>query len=121
MAAAAKSRGSINLALVLVAALLAGFVGGFLFGQRGPVPAVTTQAVTQGCPHDLDPADRYIIAGFQCPNPGDLIALQDCHCNLAHQIKDWIKDELSKGKDGREIRQSLQTRYGDKLKPLSER
>ena len=113
-----KPSGSINPALVLLASLLVGFSGGYLVGQRGPIAAVSMQAVVRGCPHQLDPADQYIIAGFQCPNPADMRPLQDCHCDLAHQIKDWIKEELSKGKDGPEIRRALEERYGAKLKPL---
>ena len=115
---ARKPSASVNLTLVLAASLLVGFIGGYLFGLGGPIAAVTTQAVARGCPHDLDPADQYIIAGFQCPNPADMRPLQDCHCDLAHQIKDWVKEELSKGKDGPEIRRALEERYGARLKPL---
>ncbi|HUU46760.1 MAG TPA: hypothetical protein VM118_13605 [Acidobacteriota bacterium] len=109
--------GSINLALVLVASLLLGFVGGYLVGQRGPIPAVMRTA-TAGCPHDLDPSDAYIVAGFICPNPAHQDLLINCHCEIAHALKDRIKQELSEGKDGTQIRRELEEQYGARLQPI---
>jgi hypothetical protein len=110
--------GSINLGLVLSASILLGFAAGYIVGQQGPIAATAPVTQVQGCPHDLDPSDEYIIAGFMCPNPADQVLLINCHCELAHQTKDWIKEELSKGRDGPEIRQALEERYGARLKPL---
>ncbi|MEW5702735.1 MAG: hypothetical protein AB1792_10970 [Candidatus Zixiibacteriota bacterium] len=100
-----------NLVLVLALCLLVGFIGGYLFGQRGPISSGTMTA--QGpCPHELGPEDEYIIAGFSCPAPACQDPLLTCHCDEAHQIKDRIKQELGQGKDGTEIRAELERQYG---------
>ena len=110
--------GSINLLLVLTAALLLGFLGGFLVGQRGPISAATT-TVAGPCPNELDPADAYIIAGFICPAPACQDQLSSCHCDIAHKVKDQVKQELGQGKAGSEVRHDLEKQYGARLKPIS--
>ncbi|HEX9750862.1 MAG TPA: hypothetical protein VGB22_06220 [candidate division Zixibacteria bacterium] len=108
-------QGGVNLALVLVVSLLLGFVGGFLFGQNGPAAAGVATTVINRCPHTLDLEDQYILAGFKCPNPADQVPLNGCHCMLAHQIMDRVKDELGQGKSGSEIRREIETEYGSRL------
>jgi hypothetical protein len=104
----------LNLLLVLILSLLVGFISGYLFGQRGPISAGTVTA--QGpCPHELGPEDEYIIAGWSCPAPACQDPLLTCHCELAHQIKDRVKQELGQGKDGTEIRAELERQYGAQL------
>ena len=103
-----------TLALVLVVSLLIGGIAGYMVGQRGRFGART--ATAQGpCPHELSPADAYIIAGFTCPAPICQDLLADCHCELAHEIKDRVKQELGQGKDGTTIRAELIAQYGAQL------
>ena len=109
---------AINLYLVLATALLLGFVGGYLFGQRGPFEAAT-QTVAGPCPNELDPADAYIIAGFVCPAPACQDQMSECHCEIAHKVKDQVKQELGQGKIGSLVRTDLQKQYGAQLKPIS--
>ena len=87
---------SINLLLILTVALLIGFASGLLAARSGPLTARVATTVINRCPHTLDINDEYILAGFICPNPADLIPLSGCHCTLAHQIMDRVKEERRK-------------------------
>jgi hypothetical protein len=103
-----------TLALVLILGLLVGGIAGFVVAQGGRFGAQTKTA--QGpCPHELSPEDAYIIAGFTCPAPICQDLLADCHCELAHEIMDRVKQELGQGKDGTTIRAELIAQYGAQL------
>lgn len=111
---------AINATLVALVGLLIGFIGGYLIGQSRPqVPAntLTSQTTPVKCPHDLEPKDAWIEAGFRCPGTDTVqVLLSDCHCPVAHALKDRIKAELAQGKPGQEIRQGLIAEYGDRIK-----
>ena len=112
----------INAILMALVGLLVGFIGGYLIGQSRPQPVaqlatVAGQNAPVNCPHDLEPQNAWIEAGFRCPATDTVqVLLSDCHCAVAHALKDRIKADLSQGKQGAEIRQSLITEYGDRLK-----
>ena len=114
----AQSSFPVSLPLVLIASIMVGFVGGYLFGQQGPI-AASTQTTTGPCPNELDPADAYIIAGFVCPAPACQDQMSACHCEIAHDVKNQVKQELGQGKEGSRIRADLQQQYGAQLKPIS--
>ena len=114
-----QSPQSINLWLILTVALLIGFASGLMAARSGPLTARVATTVINRCPHTLDINDEYILAGFICPNPADLIPLSGCHCTLAHQIMDRVKEELGHGIEGAEIRRTIEAEYDDRLKPIS--
>ncbi|MBI3872185.1 MAG: hypothetical protein HY304_03800 [candidate division Zixibacteria bacterium] len=111
---AAKRSDSVNTGLVLLLSLLIGLVGGYLYSRRGPITA-TTITTSMPDPHALTPFDEYIIANFTCPAPICQDQLLECHCDMANQIKDHVKQELGEGKNGNEIRAELETQYGAQL------
>jgi hypothetical protein len=113
---AGRKSGSLNLALVMVLGLLAGFIGGYMVGQHGPIAVTADPGVAPPCPFELSAADEYIIAGFSCPAPVCQDPLLTCHCDEAHEIKTKIKQELGQGKDGSVIREELIQRYGAQLR-----
>lgn len=111
----------VNTVLMALVGLLVGFIGGYWIGQHNqPATAALTAAAQPGqvfCPHDLEPKDTWIEAGFRCPGTDTVQAvLANCHCPTAHGIKDKIKAELAAGKKGDEIRRDLIAEYGDRLK-----
>ena len=110
----------INAILMALVGLLVGFIGGYLIGQsrpQAPVTQLTNQTSLTQCPHNLEAKDVWIEAGFRCPGTDTTQALlSDCHCAIAHALKDRIKGELAQGKQGQEIRQTLIAEYGDRLK-----
>ena len=110
----------INAILMALVGLLIGFIGGYLIGQsrpQAPVTSLAGQTAPTLCPHDLEAKDVWIEAGFRCPGTDTVqTLLSDCHCPVAHALKDRIKAELSQGKQGQEIRQTLIAEYGDRLK-----
>ena len=113
---------AVNAVLMALVGLLVGFIGGYLIGQSRPQQVVEGTLASQvgqpvKCPHDLEPKDAWIEAGFRCPNTDTVqILLSDCHCPVAHALKDRIKAELSQGKTGQEVRAELIAEYGDRLK-----
>jgi cytochrome c-type biogenesis protein CcmH/NrfF len=81
------------------------------------VTSLASQTAPTQCPHDLEAKDAWIEAGFRCPATDTVqTLLSDCHCPIAHALKDRIKGELAQGKQGQEIRQTLIAEYGDRLK-----
>jgi hypothetical protein len=113
----------VNAVLIGLVGILIGFIGGYWIGQsRAPAGAGQTgffgqQTGAVTCPHELDPEDVSVIAGFRCPGTDDAqILLNDCHCAVAHGIKDLIKSELAAGKTHEEIRAQIEEQYGDRLK-----
>jgi len=111
---------TVNAVLMALVGLLIGFIGGYLIGQGRPQPTTITstgQTTPGPCPHDLDAKDAWIEAGFRCPATDTVqVLLSDCHCPVAHALKDRIKAELSQGKKGQEIREGLIAEYADRLK-----
>lgn len=112
----------INAILMALVGLLVGFIGGYLIGQSRPqataqLTSVAGQTAPVNCPHDLSSQDTWIEAGFRCPGTDTVqVLLSDCHCAIAHSLKDRIKGELAQGKKGAEIRQALIDEYADRLK-----
>ena len=105
--------GQVNRVLLLVVGLLIGFIGGYAIGHQGaPSGAGALDAITAAadCPHELDPADRDILAGFICPATQCSDALLHCHCEIAHQIKDRVKQLLAEGKSPEEVRAEVKTK-----------
>jgi len=106
--------GQANIILLLLVGLLVGFIGGYVVGNQGaPAGAgsfdLGNPATT--CPHELDPGDRHILAGFVCPAPECADQILDCHCATAHQIKDQVKQLLAEGRSPEEIRTQIQAQY----------
>jgi hypothetical protein len=101
--------------LLLVVGILAGFIGGYAIARQGaPVSAdiqTLGQPQTGDCPHNLEPGDRPILAGFICPAPECTDPVVDCHCELAHRIKDQVKVLLREGKSHEEIRAEIREQY----------
>lgn len=106
--------GQISGVLLLVVGLLAGFVGGYAIGQRG-APAgplvLDSPTATSDCPHELDPGDQDILAGFICPAPQCADPLLTCHCDIAHQIKDEVKQMLADGQSPDEVREEIRAKH----------
>jgi len=111
---------TINAILMALIGLLIGFIGGYLIGQgrpQAPVTTLATQTAPTNCPHDLESKDAWIEASFRCPGTDTVqVLLSDCHCPIAHALKDRIKAELAQGKQGQEVRQTLIAEYGDRLR-----
>ncbi len=100
--------------LLLVVGLLAGFIGGYAIARQGaPATPVSYNlgSPTSDCQHELDPADRSILAGFICPAPACNDPVLDCHCDIAHQIKDRVKALLAEGKPQENVRSEIQEQY----------
>ena len=109
------TKSSVNPILILLLAVLLGGIAGYVFSSGGKI-AATSNTATAPCPHELGPADEYIIAGFTCPSPACQDGLIECHCEVAHNIKDKVMQELAQGKDGTMIRNDLIQQYGADLK-----
>ena len=110
-----------NTVLMTVVGLLIGVIAGYWIGRgeqpQSPTTSLTTQSATSNCPHELAPEDVYILAGFRCPGTdATQAALLDCHCAIAHGIKDRVKAKLAEGLTGDQIRTELIAEYGDRLK-----
>ena len=100
--------------LLLVVGLLAGFIGGYAIARQGaPATPISYNlgSPTSDCQHELDPADRSILVGFICPAPACNDAVLDCHCDIAHQIKDRVKALLAEGKPLEDVRREIQEQY----------
>jgi hypothetical protein len=113
---ARRESGPVNLLLVALLGVLVGSIGGYMVGQHGPIAVTADSGVAPPCPFELSAADEYIIAGFSCPAPACQDPLHSCHCDMAHEIKTKIKQELGQGKDGAAIREELIQRYGAQLR-----
>ena len=117
-----QKAGSVNTILMAVVGLLIGFIGGYFIGQRSaPTVAQMAGQTTAGtplfCPHDLEPKDQWVLAGYRCPATDTAqVALVMCHCNLSHSIHDKVKSELAAGRTGQQIRTELEIEYADRLK-----
>ena len=116
-----QKSGGVNVILIALVGLFVGFIGGYVVGQRTHITtaghATSIAGETAFCPHELDAKDQWILAEFRCPATDSAqFPLSDCHCAVAHGIKDYVKAELAAGRKGQEIREALIAQYGDRLK-----
>ena len=106
--------GQVSSALLLLVGLLAGFIGGYAISHRGTPPAASALdavAAAGNCPYELAPADRDILEGFKCPAVTCSDLLLDCHCEVAHKIKQTVKQLLAEGKSPEEVRSEVRAQY----------
>lgn len=109
-----STAGPVSGVLLLIVGLLAGFIGGYAIARQGaPATPVTSNTLNPAanCQHALDPADRPVLTGIICPSPECTDPLLDCHCDIAHQIKDRAKELLAQGKSHEEVRREIKLQY----------
>lgn len=112
----------INMVLLVVVALLAGGIVGYLVAREDAPPPVTTVAPVQtGAPLNdiLDVKDAWIVEGFSCPTPNCTNSLLTCMDPLARQIRGWVNNQLAMGRDGASIRAEIVQVNGAALNKLT--
>jgi len=106
--------GQVSSILLLIVGLLAGFIGGYAISHQGATTTGSARNALTGastCQFELDPADQDIIAGFICPAPECADPLSGCHCDIAHQIKQQVKNLLAGGVSPEDVRSQIQAEY----------
>ncbi|MBI3872488.1 MAG: hypothetical protein HY304_05370 [candidate division Zixibacteria bacterium] len=111
-----------NMALLLIVALLIGAIGGFLVGRAMLTPLPPAQVAAQPALNQLNDVlsaeNVWIVEGFSCPMPDCHNPLATCQGELPRRIRDWINSQLASGRSGKDLREEVIRTHGQALYKL---